>query len=144
MSWLPITDLFSSARTMLSFPSCVDWWFFLRNQDKGNVPHCCQSPAWYRPVFQTWPWGLCPALLLTMVLLQGHFLQIMSMNFILFLNSVSLLLIILSWFCCSFLSICIHSLPASVPEFLESDTLCFISPWAVWLANLNYFISCPN
>lgn len=43
MSWLPITDLFSSARTVLSFPSCVAWWFFLRNQDKGSVPHCCHS-----------------------------------------------------------------------------------------------------
>lgn len=145
MSWLPVTDLFSSTRMMLSFPSCVDWWFFLRNQDKENAPHCCQSCAWYRP---TCFLNLALRSLSNSVAHNGFaarsFLQIMSMNCIIFLNSVPLLLIILSWFCCSFLCICIHSLSASVPEILESATLCFISLWTVWLANFNYFISFPN
>lgn len=50
MSWLPITDLFSFARTMFSFTSCVDWCFFSRNEDKGNALRCRPSSDRYRAV----------------------------------------------------------------------------------------------
>lgn len=147
MSWLPITDLFSSARMMFSFTSCVDWWFFLRNQDKGNVLRCCQSSDWYWAVF----WNVLEYFV-QIWRLQGFFfaprsfLQIISFNYYFFLlfllNAIPLLLIILSWF--------YHNLPSPIyalsllllPVFLELEALFYHDSLAGQLPII--FISFPN